>query len=97
MTAYADRERHGVIETIYEAGKMYCFEGLERDDVQKTVNNANLRLHWIWPYDLEADLVRAEEEFLKLVGSTGELVRETTVLSTVMYQETHSVAAGIAA
>ncbi|KAI0385735.1 mannitol 1-phosphate dehydrogenase [Hypomontagnella monticulosa] len=53
-----------VVRTSYEAGLIYTWRapGIE-GDMNKIVENANRRLHWIWQHDLKADIRKAEEEF----------------------------------
>ncbi|KAH8899856.1 FAD/NAD(P)-binding domain-containing protein [Thozetella sp. PMI_491] len=61
-----------VVSTSAEAGILYNFEDPEiGDDLEKIVDNANGRLHWIWQHDLAADQKKAEEEFLALVHRNG--------------------------
>ena len=53
-----------VVQTSYEAGLMYQFQDPNiEDDLQKIVQNANQRLHWIWNHDLERDIQAAEDMF----------------------------------
>ncbi|KAI0020987.1 hypothetical protein F4780DRAFT_307295 [Xylariomycetidae sp. FL0641] len=57
-----------VVTTSFEAGWIYLWLNKETgDDMNKIVENANRRLHWIWQHDLEADIARAEDEFRRLV------------------------------
>ncbi|KAI1390333.1 mannitol 1-phosphate dehydrogenase [Hypoxylon trugodes] len=54
--------------TSFEAGLLYTWQHPEiGGDMQKIAENANQRLHWIWQYDLEADIRKASEDFRKLV------------------------------
>ncbi|RYP24064.1 hypothetical protein DL765_000792 [Monosporascus sp. GIB2] len=57
-----------VVQTSYEAGVMYMWSNPEiGDDMNKIMENANQRLHWIWQHDLKTDIKDAEEIFLKSV------------------------------
>ncbi|KAL7628552.1 hypothetical protein AAE478_000067 [Parahypoxylon ruwenzoriense] len=57
-----------VVITSIEAGNIYIWQhpGIG-DDMNKVVENANQRLHWIWQHDLRADIEKAEQEFYRLV------------------------------
>ncbi|KAI1376412.1 mannitol 1-phosphate dehydrogenase [Hypoxylon crocopeplum] len=56
-----------VVVTSFEAGLLYTWQHPEiGDDMQKIVDNANERLHWIWKYDLKADIKEAENDFRRL-------------------------------
>ncbi|RYP75666.1 hypothetical protein DL770_007351 [Monosporascus sp. CRB-9-2] len=58
-----------VVRTSYEAGVMYMWSNPEiGDDMDKIMENANQRLHWIWQHDLKTDINDAEDKFLKLVS-----------------------------
>ncbi|KAK6864564.1 hypothetical protein PG995_001092 [Apiospora arundinis] len=58
-----------VVSTSFEAGMIYTWVDPEiGDDMNKIVENANQRLHWIWRHDIPGDLQKAESEFLKLVA-----------------------------
>ncbi|RYP28352.1 hypothetical protein DL767_007257 [Monosporascus sp. MG133] len=58
-----------VVQTSYEAGVMYMWSNPEiGDDMNKIMENANQRLHWIWQHDLKTDINDAEEKFLNLVS-----------------------------
>lgn len=60
-----------VVKTSAEASEMYTFSNPEyKDDIQRIVDNANDRLHWIWQHDLRVDQLEAEEEFLALTRKT---------------------------
>lgn len=53
-----------VVQTSQEAGEMYVWNSPETEsDMQKIVDNANNRLHWIWQHDLRADVQLAEDLF----------------------------------
>lgn len=53
-----------VVQTSQEAGEMYSWNSSSiGSDMQKIVNNANNRLHWIWQHDIKADVKRAETIF----------------------------------
>lgn len=53
-----------VVQTSQEAGEMYVWNLPEMgNDMQKIVDNANHRLHWIWQHDLAADVQLAEDLF----------------------------------
>ncbi|EUC48441.1 hypothetical protein COCMIDRAFT_87469 [Bipolaris oryzae ATCC 44560] len=55
------RERtQKLVATSYEAGQLYDFE-LVGDDVDKIEENFSKRMHWIWDFDLEAQLGLARE------------------------------------
>ncbi|KAI6082337.1 mannitol 1-phosphate dehydrogenase [Hypoxylon rubiginosum] len=56
-----------VVITSFEAGLIYTFRSLLRDDMNKIVENANQRLHWIWQHDLAADVRTAKDDFFRLV------------------------------
>ncbi|RYO93051.1 hypothetical protein DL762_001314 [Monosporascus cannonballus] len=57
-----------VVQTSYEAGVMYMWSNPEiGDDMNKIMENANQRLHWIWQHDLKTDIKDAEDRFLKSV------------------------------
>jgi len=61
------------VATSWEAGELYTFMDPDvGDDLQRIVDNANRRLHWIWQHDLPADLRRAEEEFRARVGEPSD-------------------------
>ncbi|KAI1412542.1 mannitol 1-phosphate dehydrogenase [Hypoxylon sp. FL1857] len=56
-----------VVTTSYDAGLLYTwrYPGIE-DNMDKIVENANQRLHWIWQHDLGADIKTAEDRFHRL-------------------------------
>lgn len=59
-----------VVVTSNEAGLMYSFQHPQiGEDMQKIVDNANERMHWIWKHDIWADMERAEKQFLGFVVS----------------------------
>ncbi|ORY66069.1 uncharacterized protein BCR38DRAFT_429161 [Pseudomassariella vexata] len=59
-----------VVTTSYEAGIMYTWRNPEiGDDMNKIVENANQRLHWIWQHDIRTDLTKAEDGFSRLVAA----------------------------
>ncbi|CAJ2501291.1 Uu.00g041440.m01.CDS01 [Anthostomella pinea] len=54
--------------TSFDAGTIYMWLDEEiGDDMDRIVENANGRLHWIWQHDLMADLNRAEDDFSRSV------------------------------
>lgn len=56
-----------IVRTSDEAGRLFTFSHPDYgDDMDKIVENANQRFLWIWTHDLEADVIKAEEEFDKL-------------------------------
>ncbi|KAI1846692.1 hypothetical protein JX265_009005 [Neoarthrinium moseri] len=58
-----------VVTTSYEAGIIYTWLDPEiGDDMNKIVENANQRLHWIWQHDLKGDMASAENEFKRLTS-----------------------------
>jgi salicylate hydroxylase len=82
-----------VVSTSYEAGDIYTWnDPIIGDDMQKIVDNANERLHWIWRHDLKSDAAEAERRLLERiagrpsplnsqssVGTKVEVVREDMV------------------
>ncbi|KAK5174421.1 uncharacterized protein LTR77_001501 [Saxophila tyrrhenica] len=57
-----------VVRTSLEAGDMYAWNDASVGaDMQRIVDNANQRLHWIWQHPLPEDVQRAENEFVRLV------------------------------
>ncbi|KAK8049621.1 hypothetical protein PG994_011351 [Apiospora phragmitis] len=59
-----------VVTTSFEAGIIYTWLDPEiGDDMNKIVENANHRLHWIWQHDIAGDLKKAEREFLRVSSS----------------------------
>ncbi|KAF7197304.1 6-methylsalicylic acid decarboxylase atA [Pseudocercospora fuligena] len=60
-----------VVQTSQEAGEMYSWNlpGIG-NDMQKIVDNANDRLHWIWQHDIQQDVKRAETMFYDIVRSS---------------------------
>lgn len=58
-----------VVKTSQEAGEMYVWRDPDiGSDMQKIVENANGRLHWIWKHDLKGDVRKAEEMFEGKIG-----------------------------
>ncbi|KAI0007453.1 hypothetical protein F4779DRAFT_629107 [Xylariaceae sp. FL0662B] len=58
-----------VVSTSFEAGVLYTWRDPQiGDNMNKIVENANQRLHWIWKHDLQADIKRAEVDFHKLIS-----------------------------
>lgn len=58
-----------VVATSLEAGLMYSFRHPDmRNDLQKIVDNANQRLHWIWQYDSESVMKEVERRFMSAVA-----------------------------
>ncbi|KAK8056215.1 hypothetical protein PG993_001442 [Apiospora rasikravindrae] len=65
-----------VVSTSFEAGIIYTWLDPEiGDDMNKIVENANQRLHWIWQHDIPGDLKKAENEFMGFVSSSGCNIR----------------------
>ncbi|KAF2137737.1 uncharacterized protein K452DRAFT_98000 [Aplosporella prunicola CBS 121167] len=57
-----------VVATSLEAGIIYLWLHPEiGSDMEKIVEQANQRFHWIWQHDLSSDLEKAELEFSRLV------------------------------
>lgn len=60
-----------VVKTSQEAGEMYVWQNPSLGgDMEKIVENANHRLHWIWQHDLEGDVKKAETMFLDRIKSS---------------------------
>ncbi|KAI1758782.1 mannitol 1-phosphate dehydrogenase [Hypoxylon sp. FL1150] len=57
-----------VVLTSFEAGLFWTFRGPPGDDMNKIVENANQRLHWIWQHNLGADIRTAEDHFFRLAS-----------------------------
>jgi salicylate hydroxylase len=58
-----------LVETSAECGLVYVLGHSECGaDRQKVVDNLNKRWLWIWEHDLNADVMKAEEEFGKLTA-----------------------------
>ncbi|KAK8125160.1 mannitol 1-phosphate dehydrogenase [Apiospora kogelbergensis] len=58
-----------VVSTSFEAGIIYTWMDPDiGDDMNRIVENANQRLHWIWQHDIAGDLKRSEDEFQKLAS-----------------------------
>ncbi|KAI5927598.1 hypothetical protein F4810DRAFT_648472 [Camillea tinctor] len=56
-----------VVLTSYDAGLLYMWQDEKiGDDMDKILENANQRLHWIWLHDLKTDIKKAESEFARL-------------------------------
>jgi salicylate hydroxylase len=69
-----------VAQTSYEAGVMYSWNDPNfGDDMQKIVDNANERLHWIWQHDLKGDADNAEAEFLQMTRGSEKSSTVVTV------------------
>ncbi|KAI1633041.1 hypothetical protein F4809DRAFT_52325 [Biscogniauxia mediterranea] len=59
-----------VVLTSYDAGMIYMWQDEKiGDDMDKILENANQRLHWIWLHDLKKDIKKAEGDFARLCQS----------------------------
>lgn len=57
------------VQTSMAAGVMYTFGDAELgDDLQRIVDNANERMHWLWQYDVAAEVQRVQAQFLALLA-----------------------------
>ncbi|KAI0594066.1 hypothetical protein F4775DRAFT_586340 [Biscogniauxia sp. FL1348] len=55
-----------VVSTSYDAGMIYMWQDEEiGDNMDKILENANQRLHWIWLHDLKKDIKKAEGDFAR--------------------------------